>query len=319
MPLYRAPAYVLLTSVLAPHSDEAAYSYNLFIYFFIAAGCMLLLVSVLTIAFLYKYRQRTNSGMPPQIKGNKTAETAMIAIPLLMVVFFFVLTVKTMSKTLPGDEGVKPDVVITAHQWWWQVDYPKAGVSTANEIHLPVGKKILLHFRSADVIHSWWVPEMGNKMDIVPGRENHLWLTIRDAGHYAGSCSEFCGNQHAKMHIQLYADSAARYSQWLSAQRADAVPPRDELCRKGAIIFQSETCGSCHIVRGMNRGSTNGPELTHVASRHTLLTGVMDNGAGNLEKWLNDPQIIKPGAYMPEFSLDSFSRKALVAYLMQLK
>ncbi len=311
--------YLLLSSVLEPHSEQARPGYDLLIYFFIAGGFILLVVSILTVVFLFRYREKKNEKEPQQVGGNRKTEVVIIAVPLCMVIFFFILTVKDMKTILPPDEGQKPDVVITAHQWWWEINYPGDSVSTANEIHLPVGKKILLHLVSADVIHDWWVPELGNKMDIVPGRTNHIWLTINDTGRYEGACSEFCGKQHARMLIHLYADTEDKYRNWLREHRQPALYPTDEIAQKGAAIFQTKTCGSCHMIKGTAAVGTTGPELTHLASRHTLLTGVLDNNKENLQRWLHQPQKIKPGAYMPDFFLDKSSREALVTYLMQLK
>lgn len=247
-------------------------------------------------------------------------EIVMVGVPVLLVITFFILTVKTMKEVLPeADSKAIPDAIVTAHQWWWEVEYPATGVHAANEIHLPVGRKILLRFRSADVVHDWWVPQLGNKMDIVPGRENYLWLTIKKPGLYEGACSEFCGQQHAWMRIHVYAESPAIYTTWLTTHAHNAINPSGTEALLGATIFQQKSCGNCHRIGGTTAIGTAGPDLTHFASRHTILTGMLTNTTGNVDKWLADPQKVKPGAYMPDFNFDKNSRQALVTYLTQLK
>jgi cytochrome c oxidase subunit 2 len=313
------PASLLLASVLDPHSDQAETITHLTNYFFVAAAFIFLVVSTLTIVFLYRYRSKPGDKEPKPIYNNKKLEVFIVGIPLAMVAFFFYLTVRDMKKVLPDDDNKNPDVVITGHQWWWEAYYPASGVRTANEVHLPVGRKILIHLRSADVIHDWWVPQLGNKMDMIPGRENHLWLTIKDAGVYTGACSEFCGPQHAWMRIHVYADDEKDFSNWLAAHKMSAQTPQQPLARQGALLFQQKTCGGCHRVAGTAAVGTTGPELTHFASRKTILTGMMANNAENVNRFLTNPQDIKPGANMPNFWLDNKTRQALVAYLMQLK
>lgn len=213
----------------------------------------------------------------------------------------------------------QPDVVITGHQWWWEVDYPAAHVVTANEVHLPVGKKLLMEMRSADVIHDWWVPQLGNKMDLVPDRSNYLWLNIHKPGKYIGACSEFCGAQHAWMRINVIAQTESDFNKWLAANAKAAPAPSDSVAIRGAELFQSKTCASCHRIQGTAATSNVGPDLTHIAARHSLLTGLMENNKDNLFKWISHPQEIKPGAHMPDFNMDKDSVTAIVHYLEELK
>ncbi len=319
-PMHRNSAFVLLTSMLDPQSEQATHIYHLTNYFFIAAAFILLLVSVLTIVFLYKFKAKAGDKEPEQQKGNKKLELLMVGVPLAMVVVFFFLMLNTMKKVLPpaGDDAI-PEVIITGHQWWWEANYPQSGVVTANEIHLPAGRKILLRFLSADVIHDWWVPQLGNKMDLIPGRENHLWLTISKPGFYEGACSEFCGEEHAWMRIRVYAESETDYQAWLQKNKTAAAPPASALAQQGALLFETETCAGCHKIEGTKANGNEGPVLTHFASRKTMLTGLLQNNETNLNLWLDHPQKIKPGAYMPDFLLTEKSRKALVAYLLTLR
>jgi cytochrome c oxidase subunit 2 len=222
-----------------------------------------------------------------------------------------------MNRVLPEKANRPADVVITGHQWWWEVQYPAAHLITANEIHLPVGKTLLLKLLSGDVIHDWWVPELGNKMDMVPNRDNYIWLTINKPGTYYGTCSEFCGAQHAHMMIRVVAQPDQDYQSWLQSNQQAALPAVSR--SKGAQVFNSLSCADCHRIQGTPAMGSAGPDLTHVASRQTLLSGMLINNESNLEAWLRDPQKVKPGANMPKFLLSDSTLKALVAYLNSLK
>lgn len=321
-PLLQAAAVMplLLGSMLDPHSAQAEVISRLTIYFFIAAAIVLGLVCVLTVVFLRRYRARPgDTHIPPKTFQSKKLEFLIVGLPLLTVAFFFVLTVRAMHEIQPPVGGAKPEVIITAHQWWWGAEYPATHAFTANEIHLPAGRDVLIRLSSADVIHDWWVPQLGNKMDVLPGRANHLWLHINKPGYYEGACSEFCGQQHAWMRIRVYAQPEAEYRQWLAAQSRPAVVPAEPLAALGAGYFQQLSCGNCHRIAGTPAGGLAGPELTHFASRHTMLTGKVINDSANLDAWLANPQRIKPGAHMPNFLFDKNTRQALVAYLKQLK
>jgi cytochrome c oxidase subunit II len=312
---------ILLQSVMNPASQQANRITRLFNYFNVAAACILLLVIFLVVYICIKFRQKKeNNDEPVQTSGNKKLEVLMIGGPTLLLAFFFYQTVTTMNVVSPAvPKDRQPDVIITGHQWWWEVDYPAANVVTANEVHLPAGKQLLMEMRSADVIHDWWVPQLGNKMDLVPGRNNYLWLNIQQPGKYIGACSEFCGAQHAWMRINVIAQNEDDFNKWLTANEKDAVQPTDEIAIKGAELIQSKSCGSCHRIVGTAATSNVGPDLTHLVSRQTLLTGLMENNEANLFKWISHPQEVKPGAHMPDFNLNKDSVNAIVHYLEELK
>jgi cytochrome c oxidase subunit 2 len=287
--------------------------------FIIAASAVLFLVVFLTIYITLKFRAKGNTDEPPQVSGNRALELFMVGIPFALVVGFFFWSLATMNAVLP-DRGNHPaDIIITGHQWWWRADYPGTKVSTANEIHLPVGKKLLLQLDAADVIHDWWVPALGGKMDMIPGRSNYLWVTINKPGVYDGTCSEFCGQQHAWMRIRVVAQNAVDYETWLKRQAAVATIPTDTLAEAGALLFSKASCSSCHSIRGTLAAGLQGPDLTHFASRSTMLSGMMDNNPVNVFSWLTDPQKVKPGAHMPRFIFSPDSIRAITAYLSQLK
>jgi cytochrome c oxidase subunit 2 len=311
----------LLQSVNNPASMQAGKIHSLFNYFNIAAGGMLLLVTFLVVYICIKFRQKKeDNDEPVQTSNNKLLEAAMIGGPTLLLIFFFYQTVNVMNAVSPSvQKDRQPDIVITGHQWWWEVDYPAAHVVTANIVHLPIGKHLLMQLRSDDVIHDWWVPELGNKMDMVPDMSNYLWLDISKPGTYLGACSEFCGAQHAWMRIKVIAEDESDFNKWLAANATDAVVPTDSLAITGAELFQSKSCASCHRIQGTAATSDVGPDLTHIAARGEILTGLLKNNEENLFKWINHPQEIKPGAHMPDFNFSKDTVNAIAHYLNQLK
>ena len=318
--LYFLKVY-FLQSITNPASQQANRINRVFNSFNIAAGCMLLLVTVLVIYISVKYRKRDDDDSEPaQTKGNKVLEAFMIGVPALMLAYFFYQTLSIEKAISPSiDPSRQPDVIITGHQWWWEVEYPGSNVVTANEVHLPVGKHLLMELRSADVIHDWWVPELGNKMDLIPNEKNYLSLDISKPGTYIGACSEFCGAQHAWMRINVVAQTQHDFTAWLAANAKDAKPPGDSIAAAGAKLFQEKTCANCHRIQGTGATAMVGPDLSHIGSRADILTGLMKNNEQNLSKWIDHPQQIKPASYMPDFGLDKDSVNAIAHYLAQLK
>lgn len=306
-------------SIFEPASPQAEKILGLTYGFILAAAFVLSLVIFLTFYITIKFKKKDNNFEPRQVSGNRKLEIAMIVGPLLLVIGFFLWSVNTVGAVLPDKGHQKPDIIITGHQWYWQADYPGTKVTTANEIHLPTGKKLLLQLDAADVIHDWWVPALGGKMDMIPGRSNFLWVTITKQGIYDGSCSEFCGKQHAWMRIKVFAQSPEDYGKWIQTHSLNSVIPADTLSKAGEALFMKASCSSCHRIRGTNANGLQGPDLTHFASRSTMLAGMMDNNPENITKWLNDPQKVKPGAHMPRFIFSKDSIRVLTAYLSQLK
>jgi cytochrome c oxidase subunit 2 len=214
-------------------------------------------------------------------------------------------------------------VKVTAHQWWWEIEYldsQAAGrVITANQLTLPVGRPVLLQMTSGDVIHSFWVPSLNGKKDLLPGYSTTLALMAARAGQFRGECAEFCGFQHAHMGIDIDAQPADQFTRWLDAQRAPAAEPPGELERRGQDVFMSSTCRACHAVQGTGAAARLGPDLTHLASRPRIAAGARPNDAANLAAWILDPQSIKPGSRMPPTSLKAEDLTALVAWLGTLR
>jgi cytochrome c oxidase subunit 2 len=214
-------------------------------------------------------------------------------------------------------------VEITGHRWWWAIRYvdddPSKIITTANELHIPVGRPIQLILTSADVIHSFWVPNLHGKRDLVPGRSSTLVLQANQPGSYRGQCAEFCGHAHAQMALLVKAESSAQFAAWSLAQRADAHAPRTAAEQRGQQVFLTSPCVLCHTVSGTSAQGSTGPDLSHVASRSTLAAAMLENNRGNLAGWIVNAQHLKPGTAMPDISLPAEDLHALIAYLENLR
>ncbi len=307
-------SYIPYQNILHSSSFQAEEINRIEHYFFIAACCMLFLIIGLTSYILIRFRESNAGGT--SVTPGKVWELPMLVIPTMLVALFLYFSITTIAHINPDLDGRSADVVITAHQWWWQATY-KGNVEAANEIHLPVGKPLLLKLVAADVVHDWWVPQFGNKMDIIPMQDNYLWLTIKEPGEYYGTCSEFCGLQHANMRIKVVAETQTNFDAWLEKNELPVMANTNN--EPGAALFMLKTCGDCHRINGTGALGSTGPDLTHIGSRSTLLAGIAINNGENLKRWLKSPQHLKPGAYMPDFLLSDSSVDRLTDYLLSLK
>jgi len=307
--------------MFASSSMQADEINRLFLYFIILSFVILFVVGFMVIGGIVRFRaDKQGEGEPKQITGNKRLELIWTVIPLVIVVWLFFISLKAMNKINdPIADGKKPDIEIIAHQWWWDFRYPQKGVVTANELHIPVGKKLLMKVEAADVIHSWWVPSLGRKIDAIPGRSNYAWIEADEAGTYDGACSEYCGAEHAWMRIKVIAEPEEEYEAWLQHEKQHAPLPTDSLAVLGAKLFQQKTCGSCHAISGTPARAHIAPDLSHFASRKTILSGMMENSKENLRRWLEDPQKLKEGSQMPNFRMKKQEIDALTHYLETLK
>lgn len=246
-----------------------------------------------------------------------TAATVVTLFAFLAYDFFAARSVVTPPP------GPLLTIEIIGHQWWWQVHYrdtvPSNQVTTANEIHVPVGKPVLLKLSAADVIHSFWAPNLQGKKDLIPGRQTETWFQADTAGVYRGQCAEFCGVQHAKMALFIVAEPPAQFAAWLARQRRPALPPRDSTQAHGQRVFLRGTCAMCHAIGGTMAAATVGPDLTHLAGRMTIGAGTLRNTRGNLAGWVVDPQGIKPGVRMPSSQISPGDLQALISYLESLE
>ena len=344
-------------------SPGAAEITTLFINVLLVCAAIFIVVAVWVGYSIVKFRDRGQAGEPDQLQINKWFEIIWTVIPALICVLLGWWTVVSMTGQ-PGPRTgeplyTDPDIVITGAQWWWDIRYPKLGIVTANELHIPVGKPLVIDLYSNDVIHTFWIPDLGRKQQMVPG--HHILLTIQSdvIGQYLGACAQYCGNQHAWMRLLMFTESEEAFSTWVSANKThgplppllvpaegmakvdpttipmvavvtptaaqslvSTVPvalPTDTSVARGLKVYQQQTCGACHAIDGISV-APYAPNLSHIAGRATLGAGVIDkNTPETLYQWLLDPQQIKPGCNMPNFRLSPEQTSDLVAYLETLK
>ena len=314
-------------STLNPHGPAAARLTELWWLMFWLGTAVFVLVLALLIAAVLRGRRGTSATDPDSQSidtGRNWPILGGILLPLVVIGIVFGYNIYTLA-AVENPHG-KPDVQIqvVGRRWWWEVKYPDEGVITANEIHIPVGKPVEIQLQTADVIHSFWVPELHGKMDLIPTRINKIVIQADKAGVYRGECAEFCGLQHAHMGLMVVAQEQADYDSWVKAQQQPAAQPTDPTAQQGQQVFMSVGCVFCHTVRGLedkeiDRSSVDlGPDLTHLDSRLTIAGASLTKNRGNLAGWIVDAQHVKPGALMPEMDIDSQQLQALLAYLETL-
>lgn len=242
-----------------------------------------------------------------------------IIMPVIIIAIIFTFSTRGLVAIgdLRADDAVTIDIV--AHQFWWEVSYPEEGFVTANEIHIPVGESVDIRLTSEDVIHSFWVPSLHGKIDIMPGHTTSITLKAEETGTFRGQCAQFCGVQHANMAFLVIAQEPDEFRAWAANQAEPAATvPDDPAIVRGQDIFMSSMCVYCHTVRGTAAVGTLGPDLTHFNSRYTIGAGILDNNRGNLAGWIVDPQEIKPGNHMPGITLSGEDLDSLLDYLESL-
>ena len=302
----------------APASPHTQAIVHLWVIATAVFGVIFLLVAGLVVYSLMKYRWREGEPDPEQVAGQKTVEFVWTAVPLMIVVFLFVLTVRTMGVADPAP-APSPDLIVVGHQWWWEVQYAKGGLITANEIHIPVGKPLSVRLDSVDVLHEFWVAQLARKITTVPGHPNHIWLEADKPGEYLGSCSEFCGTEHAWMRFKVIAQPEAEFEAWMQEQLKPAAQPVAASAQAGYQYFMQMSCVNCHAVSGTPAQARVGPDLTHLAGRTQIGAGIIDYSHDNLMRWLRNPQEVKPGVLMPNFEFTPEQLAGLTAYLDSLK
>ncbi|HEX3723635.1 MAG TPA: cytochrome c oxidase subunit II [Nitrolancea sp.] len=295
-------------TTLVPVSTQGRAIYHQFIVVSVISTLVLFVVLGLVVWVLLHYRGKPGDSEPEQVANNRALEIIWTSIPVLILAGLFVFMVHTMRTV---DASPKDPVVITVvgHQWWWEYQYREQNFTTASELHIPVDTPVTLKITSVDVIHSFWVPQLGWKQDAIPGKTNTMQLTVTKAGTYDGTCSEFCGTEHAWMRIRVIAEPLDQFNAWVQQQQQPAAQPATALAREGQQIFESSACVSCHV----NSGAA--PNLTHFGSREWIGSGVLDNTPANLARWINGVKQVKPGALMPSFNFTQSQLNALVAYL----
>lgn len=240
------------------------------------------------------------------------------AIPALILLGVYLYSMKDIGLWEFGSHSTA-DVQVIGHQFWWEVRYPKLGIRTANEIYIPSGTRVRIALTSSDVIHSFWVPQLHGKLDLIPGQVNRFWIEADSAGRYRGECAEFCGPQHTHMDFTVVAVPKGDFSRWAAEQRQPAGPPADPPAIEGQHAFQQAGCAACHTVNGNGAGGRFGPDLTHFASRLTIGAGMMPNTRGALAGWVVGAQHLKPGSLMPNMPMSGEELQAVLAYLEGLR
>jgi cytochrome c oxidase subunit II len=269
-------------------------------------------------------RERRGEELPADRERRMTRGVTIAVSATVVILLVFLVTDLSVGRTLDPVPRAHPITIeLTGKQWWWDVTYadtsPSGRFTTANEIHIPVGQPVLFVLNARDVIHSFWVPNLAGKKDLIPGYTQSLWLQADTAGDYRAQCAEFCGLQHAKMALHVIAESRDDYERWVEAQRKPAHTPSDSVADRGREVFLTGQCVMCHVITGTSAGSRNGPDLTHLASRRTIAAGTLPNTRGALAGWIVDPQRVKPGAKMPLNQLSPPDLDALLTYLQSLK
>ena len=313
-------------STLHPTSDFGFQIDELFRWIFWFAVGVFLVVELLLLYVIIRYRARPGAPEPERVHGNTLLEIGWTLVPAVILILIAAPTIQTIFRTdgTPSEGALEVDVI--GHQWWWEYRYPQLGIATVNELHLEQGRPVSLRLTSRDVIHSFWAPRLGGKRDVIPGRTNRLAFTPDSIGVFLGQCAEFCGESHAKMGLRVFVDAPAAFAAWVEAESVApaAVESLPELERRGLEAFRlvrepaSNSCIACHTVQGVSFGVL-GPNLSHVGSRSTIAAAALPNTSEGLARWLRDPVTQKPGSTMPRIDLSDDEIAALVAYLQSLR
>lgn len=311
-------------SVFSPASDQAQWLHDLFGLMLWICGIAYLLVLGFLAMALWRARHAL-AAEPVTAPHDDGLKLGLKAWAALIVAGLATLAIASflVDRALAGAEPRgAPTVRVTGQQWWWRIEVkdPASGrwVETANELHLPLNQPTLVEVVSADVIHSFWIPNLSGKIDMVPGRVNRLTITPRQLGWVRGQCAEFCGLQHAQMALDVKVDSAADYAAWIARQAAPGAAPQDAVATRGQALLEGGTCGQCHAVRGTAAAGRAAPDLTHVGGRRDLAAGAAPMTRGSLQGWIVQPQALKPGAEMPATGLSAQDADAIAHYLAGL-
>jgi cytochrome c oxidase subunit II len=313
------------TNIFAPASTPASTIFGLSLFVLAVTAVIFVVVAGLLVYSVVKFRGRASDAgrEPAQVYGSTQIELAWTVIPVLIVVVLFLATARVIHAI---QDAPKPaaalDVTVIGHQFWWEFRYPKLGIVTANELHIPASDPAhptptFLKLLSADTDHSFWVPELGGKTDLIPNRVNQMWLDPPHPGIYLGQCAQYCGTQHAKMLLRVSVDRPSDFAAWVSAQQQAAV--QDARVSRGKRVFETTACINCHAVSGTAADGRFGPDLTHLMSRSTLASGAAGNTPANLRLWIQNPNAIKPGSLMPAMKLSDADLDAVTAYLETLR
>lgn len=303
-------------NAMEPRSDFAHTINDLFWLIIYWSIVVFVLVEVLLVYAVFRFRRRPGQELPAQIHGNTRLEIAWTLAPALILATIAVPTIRTIFETQAPPDPQALQVRAIGHQWWFEFQYPGLKITTANDLWIPAGRKVDVALESADVIHSFWPPKLGGKRDMIPGHVNRISFTPQAPGLYWGECAEFCGAAHANMGFRVIVAEPERFDQWVKEMQA---PPAQDATNPGFQAFLTSGCIACHTIAGTPAQGKLGPDLTYFGRRHTIAAGTMPNTPENLAKWLKNPPGVKPNAQMPNLMLTDDKIEALVAYLGSLK
>ena len=315
-----------VSSIFAPVSTPAVKEADLAKMVLVLSAVVFVVVAGLVVYSVVRFRAgRGEQGTePPQVYGSAQVEAAWTVIPIIIVIVLVLATGRVIHEVQAAPEPPNAvRVTVVGRQWWWEIRYPELGVMTANELHVPVSdsanrQPTFLTLESADVAHSFWVPRLAGKTDLIPNKTNRMWVEPHEAGTYLGQCAEYCGTQHAHMLLRVVAEPPEQFARWVERQRAAAVPA-DSAAAAGSRVFLGTACISCHTVGGTVATGRYGPDLTHLMSRETIGAGVAPNTRDRLRAWVQNPDDLKHGVLMPAMQLDDEQLDQLVEYLLTLR
>ena len=341
------------TSILTTTSTPADKVRLLSLNVLVTLGGVFLAVAALIVYVLVRFRVRAGDETePPQVFGSAQIELSWTIIPTLIIVVLFLGTARVVFEVQDAPQPASAlEVTVVGHQFWWEFRYPKYNVVTANELHVPLSDvkhptPTYMKLTSADVIHSFWVPSLAGKTDLLPNRVNEMWVDPHQAGMFLGQCAQFCGTQHAKMLLRVYVDTPEQFARWIAQQQTKVQAPQDQrsaasvdstlphrvdvsqlsagdsqnqvTAERGRQVFEAQACINCHTVAGTVAAGRFGPDLTHLMSRDTIASGIVPNTSANLLAWINDPSTMKPGSLMPAMHLTETENRQITAYLTTL-
>jgi cytochrome c oxidase subunit 2 len=314
-----------LLNIFAPESTPAKAIVDLSTLVLSVTAVIFVVVASLLVYAIVKFRATPANAdrEPAQVYGSTQIELAWTIVPILIVIVLFAATARVIHAIQDAPQPpTAVEVTVIGHQFWWEYRYPGLGVVTANELHIPVSdpsrpRPTFLNLLSADTDHSFWIPQLAGKTDLIPNRVNHLWMDPRRPGLFLGQCAQYCGTQHAKMLQRVSVDTPDEFDAWIREQREPAM--EDESAIRGRRVFETTACINCHTVRGTAANGRFGPDLTHLMSRATLASGAVENTRANLRVWLKDPDAIKPGSLMPAMKVSDAELDALVLYMQSLR
>jgi cytochrome c oxidase subunit 2 len=314
-----------LTNIFAPESTPARSIVHLSMFVLTVTGVIFIVVSTLLVYAIVKFRatRASTASEPAQVYGSTQIELAWTFIPILIVVVLFTATARAIHAIQDAPQPANAlEVTVIGHQFWWEYRYPQLAIVTANELHVPISdaahpRPTFLRLMSADTDHSFWIPVLGGKTDLIPNRINTMWFDPQRTGVLVGQCAQYCGTQHGKMLQRVSVDSPEDFAAWVEAQRQPAA--QDPSAAEGRRVFETTACINCHAVSGTVANGRFGPDLTHLMSRTTIASGAAENTPENLRLWLKDPDAIKPGSLMPAMQMTDAELDALVRYMRSLQ